>query len=55
MIQHVVQIIDWETNKVQKEFDPTSKGRAERIEDGVNINLNHDKFYTKIVEREVAE
>jgi hypothetical protein len=28
---------------------PTAAG-LERIEDGVNINLNHDEFYTEIVE-----
>lgn len=30
----------------------TSEERAERIEDGVNINLNHDGFYTKLVKEE---
>ena len=29
-------------------FGPMSEHRAERVEDGVNINLNHEKYYTRI-------
>lgn len=38
-----------EGNKVVKRFDVTSKGErvVERLERGVNINLNHNEFYTQ--------
>ena len=36
--------------RVMKEMGPYSERKAERIEDGVNINLNHDRYYTTIKE-----
>jgi hypothetical protein len=29
-----------------------SERQAERLERGVNINLNHDKFFTRIIDEE---
>jgi hypothetical protein len=48
--QYVVRIIEHGTGKVEYESKPTSRRRAERIEDGMSINLNHERFYTEIVE-----
>jgi hypothetical protein len=45
-----VVIKEFGTNKVIKEIPCDSKGKAERVEDGININLNHDKYYTSIEE-----
>lgn len=44
----VVQVIAYDDNEVVKEMGPMSERKAERVDDGVNINLNHDAFYTLI-------
>ena len=41
MEKYVVQIIEYDTGEVVKQFKPEGKRSAERIERGVNINLNH--------------
>ena len=45
-----VQIIEIATNKVIKEIVASNMRSAERVEDGVMINLNHDEYMTQIVE-----
>lgn len=45
----VVQVIEDETGKVEYESKPTYRRRAERIEDGMGINLNWERFSTRIV------
>ena len=48
----VVRIIEYETRKVVKTFKPEATERAaERLDRGVNINLDHERFYTDVVER----
>jgi uncharacterized FlaG/YvyC family protein len=44
-----VQVIDGATGIVVKHMPVSSKLKAERVEAGLNINLNHDQFYTQIV------
>ena len=50
-----IEIVRFEGNQVTHRIDVTGRGERgiERTEDGVNINLNHDKFYTKITESKV--
>lgn len=55
MEKYVVQIIEYDTGEVVKQFKPEGKRSAERIERGVNINLNHDKFYTVVEPEHVVE
>lgn len=38
------------TNEVVDEIKCENKNRAEKVERGVNINLNHDEYYTEIEE-----
>ena len=46
-----VEVVDWQTSKVEKRLHPVmSKRRAEKIERGLNINLNHDRYETRIVQ-----
>lgn len=45
-----IQVIYAETDEVVKELEATSKRDAEKIEDGLNRQLNHEKYYTQIVE-----
>ena len=50
----VVQIIEDETGKVEYESKPTYRRRAEKIEDGMGINLDWEHFHTRIVRKEEA-
>lgn len=51
MSEHRVEIVSYETGEVVKEFKPvSSERRAEKLDNGVNINLNHEKYFTRIVE-----
>jgi len=46
---YIIQIIEHGTGRIEKEFAPiTSERRADKIDDGVNINLDHTRFYTVI-------
>ena len=45
-----IEVIEIETEKVVHEVDCTGKGKraADRVQRGLNRNLNHDKFQTRI-------
>lgn len=43
-----VQIIAFDGEKLIKEMGPFSEREANMVDNGVNINLNHDKYYTII-------
>ena len=45
-----VQIIEFGTGNVVKEVECPSERKAERVDSGLNINLNHDHYYTMIIE-----
>lgn len=47
--QFIVQIIEDETGKIEYQSKPTSHRRAEKIEDGMGINLNWEQFSTRII------
>jgi hypothetical protein len=47
---YLIKIIELETGEVIETLEANNIRIAERIERGVNINLNHSKFYTKIEE-----
>ena len=51
MEKYHVAIIDIETNEVIEYItdEPTNFKEAERVERGINNNLNHDKFYVELV------
>lgn len=44
-----VRIIELKTGNIVKEIEAGLERDAERVERGLNINLNHNKFYTEIV------
>jgi hypothetical protein len=50
-----LEIIKDKTNEVVKRLDVTSKGERmiDKIENGMNINLNHDEYSTKLTESDV--
>ena len=43
-------IIEYETGKTVKEIDVTGKTdrQVEKVDDGLQINLNHERFYTRL-------
>jgi hypothetical protein len=47
----VVQVVEHDTDRVERSIDCESHHKAERVEDGLNINLNHARYYTRIVEK----
>jgi hypothetical protein len=50
-----VEIVEMGTEEVASRMGPMSEHRAERVERGASINLNHEKFYTRIVDKDGAE
>ena len=54
-MKYIVEIIEMGTQRVLKEMKPqNSQRRAEKLEWGVNINLDHNRCYTQIREVETA-
>ena len=45
-----VQIIETETGRVEMSIPCGDEHVAERVERGVLININHDKYHTEIVD-----
>lgn len=46
-----IEIVEYATDKVVKTIDchDKSERQVEKVDDGVNINLDHDRFYTRMV------
>jgi hypothetical protein len=44
-----IEVLSYETGQVVKVIGPVEDSRADRVEDGLNINLNHDEYYTRQV------
>ena len=53
IMKKVIQIIEYKTEDVVKEIDVTGKSQSQidKIERGLNRNLNHDEYYTSEVEK----
>jgi len=45
---YYVQIVEYDNDDVIREMGPFRSHMADSIDDGLNINLNHDKYYTLI-------
>jgi len=47
-----VQVVEYKTDKVVHEIDVAEKSTRmiDKIDSGLNINLNHDLYYTRIKE-----
>lgn len=50
-----VEIVEYGTHKVERSIDCVSQYQAEKVDAGANINLNHDKYFTRIVETTEAK
>jgi len=44
-----VVIKSYETDEIVKEINCSSERQAEKVDDGININLDHEKYYTEII------
>jgi ABC-type uncharacterized transport system substrate-binding protein len=49
-MKRVIEIVETSTRKVVTEIDVSERGarETERIERGVNRNLDHERFFTRI-------
>lgn len=48
-MKYIVEIVSFETGEVAKRIECETERKAERVDGGININLNHEKYYTRIV------
>ena len=48
MKTYEVVVIDYETMAVTKSKSFTDESKASKHDDALNINLNHNKYYTEI-------
>lgn len=51
-MNYVVVMIERATGNEVKRSEPTSERRAKKIEAGMNINLDHDRFYVSVIAEE---
>lgn len=48
--KYFVEVIEDATKSVIHRFECDNKHKAQKAEDGMQHNLNHDKFSTRVVE-----
>lgn len=51
-MEYYVVIKGFGTDKEIERMGPMDKRKADRVDNGANINLNHDLFYTVVEEAE---
>lgn len=49
-MKSVIQVVEYKTKEVVEEIDVTGRSvrSIDRIDDGININLNHEEYFTRI-------
>lgn len=50
-----VEIVRNKPREIVKRMGPMDERRAERVEAGASINLNHEEFFTRIVKASTTE
>lgn len=48
MAEFYVRVVEDETGKVWRKFGPHPKRKAEKIEDGLDRQLNHEKYHVRV-------
>lgn len=43
----IIEVVEFETGKVVKTLGPMDDRTAEKCDDGMQRNLNHEMFYTR--------
>ena len=51
-MKYYVEIVEFGTKEIVKRIECKSERQADKVDNGANINLNHDKYYTRIVTEE---
>ena len=54
-MQYYVQILTLDGDVLEEEMGPMSERKADRVEGGVMINLNHDEYWTRVISTEERE
>ncbi len=49
-----VQIVSFENDEVVREVICKTEHEANRVEAGMSINLNHEKYYAQIIEDQLC-
>lgn len=48
--RYFIEVVDFENDKVVDRIEVKgTKKRAERVDRGININMNHERYFTRIV------
>lgn len=53
-MNYTVQVIEYATSEVVKKIQCDNERMADRVERGLSINLNHDRFFTQVVRAAAA-
>lgn len=51
IMKHIVQVKRYSDDEVINEYEYSSERLAEKADSGINRNLNHEEYYTVIVEK----
>lgn len=54
-MNYYVEIVARKDDKVVRRMGPMSEHKADKVESGANINLDHERFYTRVTEEEPCE
>lgn len=50
--QYFIEVVEFETEKVERTLGPfVNERQADRAEDGLNRQLNHERYFTRAVSR----
>jgi hypothetical protein len=49
-MEYYVEIVRYGDEEVVTKMGPMSERKADRVDSGANMNLNHDGYFTRIVE-----
>jgi hypothetical protein len=47
--EYYIEVVSYADDAVSKRLGPANWRRAEKIESGLEINLNHDLYYTRVI------
>jgi len=54
-MDYYVEIVAFEGDKVIKRMGPMSERKADLVDSGANRNLNHEDYYTRIIDPDGEE
>lgn len=49
--QFFVEVVEFETDKIERRLGPMSERKADRVEDGILSTLDLDRYYTRVVDK----